>query len=260
MALTRYAEIWFPSYAWGRVLRRVRRSGGAGWFERLVVQLGGFGAPGFAGRDGFASRIWFCGRGGGRAAELEFEEQLERTEVSALDGGTVASQTAEGVAPGILLEDPAEDAGVRIEALARGQRGGVGVAFHAVGKSGFAAVPLGDMGRLGVEEAGLDAEEARHAELGAGNLLDQVGFFGADGLVLGFEAGEESEERFAVLFGEDAGAGQEAVADGVEGGAGLAFGGARAGGMGGVQAIGLELFVRRHKNTSQLQKSRRGLG
>jgi len=54
---------------------------------------------------------------------------------------------------------------VRIEALARGKRGGVGVAFHAVGKSGFAAVPLGDMGRLGVEEAGLDAEEARHAEL-----------------------------------------------------------------------------------------------
>jgi len=50
------------------------------------------------------------------------------------------------------------------------------------------------------------------------------------------------------------------VADGVERGAGLAFGGARAGGMGGVQAIGLELFVRRHKNTSQLQKSRRGLG
>jgi len=33
------------------------------------------------------------------------------------------------------------------------------------------------------------------------------------------------------------------VADGVERGAGLAFGGARAGGMGGVQAIGLELFV-----------------
>jgi hypothetical protein len=168
------------------------------------VRLGGLGALDFTGRNGFVSRILFCGRGGGRAAELKFEEHLERTEVSALDGGTVASQAAEAVALGIPLEDPAEEAGVRIEALARGQRGGVGVVILEVGESGFAAVPLGEMGRLGVEEADLDAVEARHAELGAGNLLDQVGFFGAGGLMLGFEVGEEREELFAVLFGEDA--------------------------------------------------------
>jgi hypothetical protein len=186
----------------------------------------------------------FCGRGGGRAAELKFEKQLERTEVSALDGGPVASQAAEGVALGISMEDPAKEAGVRIEARARGQGGGVGVGFLAVGESGFAALPLGVMGRLGDQAAELDTIESRHAEVGGGNLLDQEGLFGADGLVLGFEVGEESEELFAVLSGEDAGAGQEAVADGVERGAGPAFGGAWAGGMGGVQAIGLELFVR----------------
>jgi len=112
----------------GFVLRRVRRSGGAGGSRGSLCNSGGSGRPASQGEMGSRRAFGFCGRGGGRAAgSLEFEEQLERTEVSALDGGTVASQTAEGVAPGILLEDPAEDAGrahrsARAGAERRGRR------------------------------------------------------------------------------------------------------------------------------------------
>jgi hypothetical protein len=91
------------------------------------------------------------------------------------------------------------------------------------------------------EEAGFEAGTAEEGLLGEGDALDGEELLGIDGLVdgdqVGFEFGDGVE-----LFEPDDGkvSGGETVLAGVLSGAGLALGGARASGAGGIDAIGGE--------------------
>ena len=95
----------------------------------------------------------------------------------------------------------------------------------------------------GGEEAGLEAGGAQENVLGEGHALEGEEFLGVDGLVDGDEVGSEMGDFVEVFEADDGeGGGGEAVLAGVLGGAGFAFGGARSGGLGGVGAVGGELF------------------
>ena len=112
----------------------------------------------------------------------------------------------------------------------------------------------------GLEEAGLHADEALDAPLGGGHLPDEEGLDGILGLELGFERSEEFGVGLLVLLGQDGIVGGEAVADGVEAGAGFAERSAGPGAAAGVFAIGLDLKVGWHWGSPcRLQESTGGL-
>jgi len=93
------------------------------------------------------------------------------------------------------------------------------------------------------EEAGLAARGAEDRLLSEGHALEGEQFLGVDRLVDGGEAGFQVGDLLEVFKPDDGeGGGGEAVSAGIAGGAGLAFGGARARALGGVGAIGGELF------------------
>ncbi len=93
------------------------------------------------------------------------------------------------------------------------------------------------------EEAGFQAGDAEEGLLGEGDALDGKEFLGVDGVVDGDEVGFEVRDGVEFLEADDAedGAG-EAVFAGILGGAGLPFGGARAGRSGGIGAVSGALF------------------
>ena len=95
-------------------------------------------------------------------------------------------------------------------------------------------------------EVSFDAEEAAEEPLAADELIDlEAGFgsaWGEVGVVLGLEEGEV----FAGFAEDELGIGVEAGFEGILGGGALAFGGARSGGVEGVEAIGLDLFLSWH--------------
>ena len=96
----------------------------------------------------------------------------------------------------------------------------------------------------GGEEAGFEARGAEDGLLGEGDALDGEEFLGVDGLVDGDEVGSEMGDLMEVFEADDGeGGGGEAVFAGILGGAGLALRGAGPGGLGGVGAIGGELFL-----------------
>ena len=169
------------------------------------------------------------------------EEAVEGSVKLALEDVFVAGQLGEGVAAGVPVEQDAELAGVLVELLVWGEAGGRLIVIPV-----FSAIHLTDLTEAAGEETGLDAGEALEAPLRGGHLVDQEGFQRALGLVLGFEGGEELEVLGAVLDGEDDLAGEQAVAEGVEAGAGLAVGGFGPGGMPGVFAVGVDLALGRH--------------
>ena len=76
--------------------------------------------------------------------------------------------------------------------------------------------------------------DAIEAPVGVGDGLDGFGFEQALGLELGVELGAGAAIGGEIVFGQDDGLAGEAVAQGVEGGSALAFGGDGAGGAGGV--------------------------
>jgi len=238
---------------WLRFVRGLRGGLGAcrtGWFA-------GVDARSVVGGTGFVPRIWFFGRRW-RAAGAGVEETVEGLVELALERVFVAGQLGEGVAAGVSVEQDAEQAGVLVELLVRGEGGGgllVVILLVVV-----LVLELADFFEAADEEAGLDAGEALEAPLGGGHLVDQVGFERAFRLVLGFEGGEELEVLGAVLDGEDDLAGEQAVADGVGAGAGLAFGGLGSGGVPGVFAIGSDLIFGGHKVSYRLQVSTGGRG
>jgi hypothetical protein len=89
----------------------------------------------------------------------------------------------------------------------------------------------------------LHAEEALDFMLSHGDALDGVVLLGVDGAVASHGIVAEFGEILDVFeAGEGEGAGAEAVFAGILGGAGFAFGGARAGGTLGVGSIGGEPF------------------
>jgi len=148
---------------------------------------------------------------------------------SALDAALVTAQRAESV-PTLALA--VEDAG---EALIEGQVDVVPVY----------ASPFIDQAHL--EEAGFQGAQAGKAPGGHGDLLDQDGFDGPDGLEVIKEGLESLVEEGGVLAGDDGEAGGEAVLEGIEGGGGFALGGFGAGAELGVGAVGVDLFLRGHK-------------
>jgi hypothetical protein len=95
------------------------------------------------------------------------------------------------------------------------------------------------------EEAGFEASDAENGLLGQGDALDGEQFLGVRGLVDVDEIRAEVVDFLEVFEADDGEVrGGEAVLAGVLRGAGFALGGAGAGGVGRVGAIGGELFFR----------------
>lgn len=163
-----------------------------------------------------------CGGSLEAAQALEAFEAGEGAVELALDGGFVAH---EGVDPGLV-----------------GQ-GGVFVEGPVVFSGPFDGA--GDMLDLG-------AEGAAEPPVGDGNFLDEEVFEGADGMEVVDETGKEVLEILAgfvdVFALDDDTPGQEAVFEGVEFGAGLALGGAGAGGVLGVAPVGIDLSRGSHRS------------
>jgi hypothetical protein len=100
-----------------------------------------------------------------------------------------------------------------------------------------------DLGEAGGEQAGLEARGAEEGLLGEGDALDGEELLGVDGLVDGEEVGSEMVDFLEVLEPDDAeGGGGETVFAAILRGDGLTLRGAGSGGLGGVGAIGGELF------------------
>lgn len=89
-----------------------------------------------------------------------------------------------------------------------------------------------------VPDAGFGAVEAAEAPGGEDDGLGEDLLAGAGGLEIAEEGVAEGVVLGLVLCGEDGALGGEAVAEGVEAGDGLAFGGTRTGGLLGIGAVG----------------------
>jgi len=113
---------------------------------------------------------------------------------------------------------------------------GFGLDF-AVGEAGGADVAGDEL----LDKIGFHAADAAEAVLGVGHLHDEVHLGGAFGLVFGEVGVAEGDVVVWGFVVEQGGLGEEAVLEGVPGGAGLAGGGFGAGGAGGVGAPGGEL-------------------
>lgn len=119
-----------------------------------------------------------------------------------------------------------QDAGVGQQVVEGALEVEVGIVGQAVGgREGALA------GELAVEDAGFDGIVALLAPFEGGELAQQEGLVGVAGLEAVEEGGVEGLELGGVLGVQEGGeAGVAAVLEGVEGGAGLALGGARAAG------------------------------
>jgi hypothetical protein len=107
---------------------------------------------------------------------------------------------------------------------------------------GFAGV-VEELVEAGGEETGFEAGAAEDGVLGEGDAFEGEELLGVDGLVEGDEVIPEAGD-FLEIFEADDGEGRagEQVFAGILGRPGFAFGGAGAGGPGGVGAIGGEAF------------------
>jgi hypothetical protein len=126
----------------------------------------------------------------------------------------------------------------------------VGLAGHAVEACAEEVVRVSSgirgLAEAGGEKAGFEARGAEDGLLGEGDALKGKKFLGVDGVVdldeVGLEVGD-GLEVFRGPRGHPSGGGSrgEAVLAGVEGGAGLTLGRARASRFGGVGSVGGEL-------------------
>ena len=157
----------------------------------------------------------FDGRCGGRGG-LEVLESFESTEkhaVGAIDAAVEAGEGLEGVLVGMAERGIVLDLGV--EELSAGKI--LVEAFDLI-----------------IPELGFDAAEAALDPLGGDEGVDKGEFGGAGWLVVVQVCGGEGFEFGGIFAGDDVGPGVDAGFQGVEGGAGLAFGGFGAGGFLGV--------------------------
>jgi hypothetical protein len=168
----------------------------------------------------------------------EAGEVSEGAEVLCIQHVFVAGEEGEGVAAAALLEDDTEEA---LGFVVFGELGRAGGPLEETVVLSFEVLPAGD------HETSRDTLETLEAPLGGGHLLDEESFDGAFGRVPVFEGGVEFEVGLLVLFGKDEVAGEQAVADGVEAGAGLAEGGAGPGAAAGVFAVCFDLTVGCHE-------------
>jgi hypothetical protein len=180
--------------------------------------------------------------------------------------GTPARPTAEG-SDSVEILDGAAVLALGLGRIAQAQGQGVGLGGAVLKSSSqqevvflcqreFGVVeesrPYLDNGRIGEsetlvetggQEAGFQAGNAEYGVLGEGDALDGEEFLGIGGLVELDEVGAKVGDVIGVLDTEDGvSGGGEAVFAGVLSGTALAFGCARAGGTGGVGAIGCELL------------------
>ena len=154
----------------------------------------------------------------------------------ALEFGEVLFIAGDGAVDAVFVEgEGGEVGGFAAEGLGLGDGG---LDFGGVGRVVVGMFVVADTD--GVEFDGAGAVEAP-VVLGDGD--GELGFFGAFGLEGGEHAGFEGLVCAAVVVGEDEELAGEAVAGGVEAGAGFAGFGAGARGVLGVVAIGLELDV-----------------
>ena len=162
---------------------------------------------------------------------MEFEEDRGVAEVALFALAAVGLEVAK-LGEGLL--ELAREA-LRVEA--QGGEGAMGV--DDVKRHGWVGIGGGVGGRiLGAgEELGFEERNAVEAPGGVGEFVDELGFGGGGGQVLGEELLDVAVEGGKVLGGEDGGAAGEAVLEGVEGGAVFAGGGPGAGGVQGVGAI-----------------------
>ena len=152
------------------------------------------------------------------------ERSIERT----LDSGLVAAEAGEDVGAVRILT---EDVGVKVVAVD---------IYILFGKS-FPGIQVAE-----IEPGGFHGPEALEAPGVHNDLVEQESFGGPDGLIFGFEGGEEIVELFFALAGENGVFGGEAVGEGVVADGGASFRRLRAGAFLGVAAVGVELLDRDH--------------
>ncbi len=138
-----------------------------------------------------------------------------------------------------VAEEGALDAGLVAAEGIEGSGGDTGTPAEDVGQ--FLVVVEADF-----EIAGFEFATYGEAPLGHGDLVDEGGFQGADGLEVVEDGVAEFVEGFLVFEGDDGVFGDEAVFEGVEASGGLAFGGFGAGAALRVAAIGGNLFFGCH--------------
>jgi hypothetical protein len=179
------------------------------------------------------------GEGGGFGADaLEF---VEGAAVEALGLGLVAEEGGPGVLL-VVLDHVAPHEALGAEEIAVLGGGDFEVAGESLGHEGHVVGVLNDLIEAAGEEAGFEAVGAEEGLLGEGEALKGEHFLGVPGLVEGEEVGAEVGDFMDFLEADDGeGGGGEAVLAGVLGRAGLAFGGAGAGGTLRVFAVGGEL-------------------
>jgi hypothetical protein len=201
---------------------------------------------GFVGRGGFGFGFFGLGVGNGFVWEIvagsfadEALELLDGAAVLPLDLGLVAEgdgphagiadNSLEALGHGVVPVLSDVELFVRVEGGVEAEDRGVIVVEDAV--------------EAGDEHAGFEPPAADHHELADGDALDGEDLLGGLGVVVGEGVGAEVVELAVLLEAEhgDVGGG-EAVFAGIEGGAGLALGGAGSGGLRGVGPVGSELF------------------
>jgi len=160
---------------------------------------------------------------------LEAQKLMVGAEEGALGASFVAGQDGEGIgAAGVEAEDVGE-------ALA------VGDVLE------FLVHAFGVFDQAEVEGTGFHAADAAKAPGGNDDLLDEEGFDGADGLVMLFVGLADDVELFPVFEGENGVLSGESMLEGIEPDGGLTLGGLGAGGFEGIGAVGVDLFLRRHR-------------
>ena len=146
-----------------------------------------------------------------------------------LDTGFVAGEFLEGAAATVILEECR----------------GLTLGFRQL--SGGSSRLLVEVDHADIEQAGLDGAQTLEAPGGHDYLLDQQIFGRSDGLMLGFKSLEHFLKFLLILVFEYGVFGGEAVAQSVEADGIASFGGIGACAFLSVQAIGIDLFLRRHR-------------
>ena len=200
---------------------------------------------GFVGRGGF--RFDFFGFGVGNGFVRRVFPALADEPLEVLHGAAVLPLDL-----GLITDKEGPHGGLDCHALEAFGDGVVAVLSHVdlpvgvevgVDAEDAGAVVIEDAVGTGDEHAGFEAPAADHHELGDGDALDREDLLGGLGQVVGEGVGAEVVELAAFFEAEHGdGGGGEALFAGVEGGAGIALGGAGSGGPGGVGPVGSELF------------------
>jgi len=154
-------------------------------------------------------------------------------------GGLDFAETVRGAVPGAVEADFVAGEGfVGAGRMAEGAGGehDLGGWFFVGGGGGLLALFVGEGG-------GFEGPAAEEAPAADGHGFDEVVLVLGGGLEAAGIGGEEGVEAGGRFAGEEDGAGEEAVGDGVLGGVAFALGGAGTGGFLGVRTVAGELGV-----------------